>query len=279
MLAAMGRDSLVAGRCTGTPWAAAFAALGFILTLLGGVMTLTWPPERPDRVRQHRLRRAALALGVILLAGSYPLGADRFWRDAPDAGAPGGASARVAWPRLATLLQPLSWFGAAMGLGLIAIAFVGPFFGPWEAPPQEPISGESADYPWLENAFIALMYAGIGVGAVLLPFAPRPAIDREGPGLLKTVGTLFALAGAIRGPLRRDELLHPHRAHINTYEQQQQQAAPASCSRSRPCSVSRSDPAALLPPDLPVAIWCPAGPPPTATGVGSVGTGIAETMG
>ena len=84
-----------------------------------------------------------------------------------------------------------------MGLALISIAFVGPFFGPWEAPPQEPISGEFADYAWLENTFIALMYAGIGVGALLVPFALAPRSIERAKGKLKTIGVLFAVTGTI----------------------------------------------------------------------------------
>ena len=226
MLAAMGRRLARGGTVHRHAWAAAFAALGFILTLLGGVMTLTWPLSGPTAFDNIAFGEPSLALGVILLAGSYLLGADRFWRDAPDAGAPAELR-RESWPRLATLLQPLSWFGAAMGLGLIAIAFVGPFFGPWEAPPQEPISGEFADYPWLENAFIALMYAGIGVGAVLLPFALAPRSIEKARGLLKTVGTLFALAGAIWVLFGAMNYYTHIGLTINTYEQQQQEAAPA----------------------------------------------------
>ena len=71
------------------------------------------------------------------------------------------------------------------------------------------------------------MYAGMGVGAVPLPFALAPRSIEKARGLLKTVGTLFALAGAICvlfGAMN-------HYTHIgltiNTYEQQRQQAAPA----------------------------------------------------
>lgn len=206
-------------------WATAFAGLGFILTLLGAVMTLTWPLSGPTAFDNIAFGEPSLALGVILLAGSFLLGADRFWRDAPGSDAPAELR-RESWPRLATLLQPLSWFGAAMGLALIAIAFVGPFYGPWEAPPQEPISGEFADSPWLENTFIALMYAGMGVGAVLVPFAlARRSLEKAG-GLLKTIGALFAVTGTVWVLFGAMNYYTHIGLTINTYEEQQAQQAP-----------------------------------------------------
>jgi uncharacterized membrane protein len=221
MLAIMGRRLATGGTIHRQAWAAAYAALGFILTLLGAVMTLTWPLSGPTAFDNIAFGEPSLAFGVILLVGAVLLGADRFWRDSPAGEAPVEIS-KAAWPRLATLLQPLSWFGAAMGLALIAIAFVGPFFGPWEAPPQEPISGEFADYPWLENTFIALMYAGIGVGAVLVPFALAPRSIEKVRGLLKVTGALFAVTGTIWVLFGAMNYYTHIGLTINTYEEQQQ---------------------------------------------------------
>src|SRR5688500_13889582 len=143
MLAVMGRRLGRGESVHRQAWATAFGTLGFVLTALGLHMTLTWPLTGPTAFDNIVFGEPSLALGVILIAGSFLLGSDRFWRDTPSADAPAEVTAK-SWPRLATLLQPLSWFGAVMGLALIAIAFVGPFFTPWEAPPQEPISGEFA---------------------------------------------------------------------------------------------------------------------------------------
>ena len=196
MIVLLGRTLARGGSINRHAWAVAFGALGSILTLLGAHMTLTWPLSGPTAFDNIVFGEPSLALGVMLLAGAFLLGRDRFWRAAPGEPAPDELTG-ASWARLSTLLQPLSWFGAAMGLGLIAIAFLGPFFGPWEAPPQEPISGEFADVPWLENWFIAFMYAGIGVAAVLLPFAlARRSIDKS-RGLLKTIGALWAVTGVI----------------------------------------------------------------------------------
>jgi len=202
-------------------WAATYGGLGFILTLLGAHMTLTWPLTGPTAFDNIAFGEPSLALGVILLVGAALLGFDRFWRT------PGGEAPATltidSYPRLATLLQPLSWFGAAMGLALISTAFIGPFFGPWEAPPQEPISGEFADVPWLENWFIALMYAGIGVGAVLLPFAlARRSIDRA-RGMLTSIGALWAVTGTIWVLFGAMNYYTHSGLTINMYEEAQQQ--------------------------------------------------------
>ena len=221
MLVVMGRRLARGGTVHRHAWATAFGALGFVLTALGLHMTLTWPLSGPTAFDNIAFGEPSLALGVILLAGAFLLGSDRFWRQAPDAEAPAELTLE-SYPRLATLLQPLSWFGAVMGLALIAIAFVGPFFTPWEAPPHEPISGEFADVEWLENAFIALMYAGIGVGAILVPFALARSLEKA-RGLLKTIGTLFAITGTIWVLFGAMNYYTHIGLTINTYEQQTQQ--------------------------------------------------------
>ena len=123
MLAVMGRRLGRGETVHRHAWATAFAALGFVLTALGLHMTLTWPLTGPTAFDNIVFGEPSLALGVLLIAGAFLLGADRFWRAAP-AAEPSPEVSAESWPRLATLLQPLSWFGAAMGLALIAIAFV-----------------------------------------------------------------------------------------------------------------------------------------------------------
>jgi uncharacterized membrane protein len=49
-------------------WAAAFAGLGFILTLLGAHMTLTWPLSGPTAFDSIAFGEPSLALDVILLS-------------------------------------------------------------------------------------------------------------------------------------------------------------------------------------------------------------------
>lgn len=179
-------------------WAVAFGALGAVLAFLGGVMTVTWPLEGFTQFDNIAFGEPALGMGALLLAGSYLLGARRPWGE--------GAGAAVqpqerelasgtSWEHLCRLLQPLSWFAFAMGLALFAIAFVGPIYEPWAAPPSEPITGEFSDTPLVENLFLTAVYALTGLGAVLLPFAlnerkPSP----EGP-LWTIVGGSWLLSG------------------------------------------------------------------------------------
>lgn len=180
-------------------WAAVFMVLGALLTLTGAVMTLTWPLSGPTAFDNIAFGEPSLAMGALLIAGAVLLGGDRFWR--LSASAPAGALesriGRAQWPRLRELLAPLSWFGLVMGLALIAIAVVGPVYEPWEAPPQEPISGEFGDTPVLENTFLAILYALTGIGAILLPFAlARESLERAA-GLLKAVAACWLIAGLI----------------------------------------------------------------------------------
>ncbi len=103
----------------------------------------------------------------------------------------------ASWPHLARLLQPLSWFAFVMGFVLIAIAIVGPVYEPWEAPPQEPLTGYFNGQQWLENWFLAIMYAGTGVGAILLPFALLRNTFSEARGVLRVIGVCWLVTGAI----------------------------------------------------------------------------------
>lgn len=209
-------------------WAAAFAVLGALLTFLGGVMTVTWPLSGPTAFDNIAFGEPSLALGVLLLAGATLLWRDRLWHDelAGPVDAPGGLPpselTAASWPRLAALLEPLSWFGFAMGLALIAIAVVGPVYEPWEAPPQEPISGEFADYPWIENTFIAALYALTGIGALLTPFALARRLPERASGLLKAIGVCWGIAGTVFVLFGALNYYTHIGLTINTQEEQQQ---------------------------------------------------------
>ena len=177
-------------------WAAVFMVLGALLALTGAVMTLTWPLSGPTAFDNIAFGEPSLAMGVLLIAGSVLLGGDRFWREAAGV-EPERRIGRAQWGRLRDLLQPLSWFGLVMGFALLAIALVGPIYEPWEAPPQEPISGEFGDTPILENTFLAILYALTGIGAILLPFAlGRESLERAA-GLLKAIGACWLIAGVV----------------------------------------------------------------------------------
>lgn len=198
LLVAIGARIANGGHIHRSAYAVAIGAIGVILFLTGLHMSLVWPLSGPTAFDNIVFGEPVLALGTMLIAGSYLLGSRKFWPADPSAADPDGNEiGRDAWSHLAKLLQPLSWFGAAMGLGLVAIAFVGPFYTPWEAPPQEPISGEFSDVEWLENTFISLLYLITAIGALVLPFAlMRRSLERA-VSLLKVVGACWAVAGVI----------------------------------------------------------------------------------
>lgn len=235
MLALLGYRLGGAGSIHRRAWAVTFTVLGGLLVLTGAHMTLTWPLSGPTAFDNIAFGEPSLAMGAILLAIAFLIARDRSWRPSPTRKATGASIqpppepippppdelSAADWPRLATLLQPLSWFGAIMGLALIAIAFVGPFFSPWEAPPQEPISGEFADYPWLENAFIALLYAGVGIGALLAPFALARRSIEAARGLLRTIAVLWAITGTVWILFGAMNYYTHIGLTINTYEEQQ----------------------------------------------------------
>ena len=233
MLALLGYRLASGGTVRRRGWAVAFAVLGGILVLTGGHMTLTWPLSGPTAFDNIAFGETSLGMGAILLGVAFLIGSDRSWRLLGDRTAPPPATTAEAaadvvpdeltaahWPRLASLLQPLSWFGAVMGLALIAIAFVGPIYEPWEAPPQEPISGEFTDVEWLENWFLALLYAGVGVGAILTPFALARRTIGGARGLLRVIAALFAITGIVWTLFGAMNYYTHIGLTINTYEEQ-----------------------------------------------------------
>jgi uncharacterized membrane protein len=201
LLVALGRQ-IASGRwIVREAWAAAFLATGSILTFTGAVMTVTWPLDPPLQFDNIIFGEPCLGLGVLLLVGSYLLGSRRLWPTdtiAADGGTPPATpSARELWIRFATLFQPLSWFAGALGLGLFGIAAAGVRYKLFAAPPQEPISGEFADYPLIEAIFISTLYALVGLGAVLLPFA-LSSTRHVGEGRLwRVIGICWLIAGVV----------------------------------------------------------------------------------
>jgi len=144
-------------------WALALAVPGFILTITGVHMTLTWPFAKYFPYDNIIFGETSFAFGVLLLAATFYL-----WTRGSvvtASGDPAGYLARVA--------RPLSLFVFGMGLALCAIAMAGLVFKLFAAPPEEPISGAFANYPWIEAIFMSGLFGLIGIGALLFPFALR----------------------------------------------------------------------------------------------------------
>lgn len=228
LLVALGFRIGNGGHVHRSSYAVTFGAIGTILFLTGLHMSLVWPLSGPTAFDNIVFGEPVLALGVMLIAGAYLLGSRKFWPASPSAADPDANEiGRESWSHLAKLLQPLSWFGAAMGLGLVAIAFVGPFYTPWEAPPQEPISGEFADVEWLENTFISLLYLITAIGALVLPFALMRRTLGDAISLLKVVGACWLVAGAIFVGFGAMNYYTHVGLTINTYEESTQVEAEA----------------------------------------------------
>ncbi|QVQ50093.1 DUF981 domain-containing protein [Spiractinospora alimapuensis] len=173
-------------------YAMAFGVLGVILTTTGLHMSLTWPLAPGGFAFDNIIfGEPSLAFGVLLLFASFYL-----WRRGEEIAA---STDRVR--SIARVGRPVSVFVLGMGLGCIGIAFAGVTYQLFAAPPEEPISGAFAEYPLMEAIFISALYALVGIGAILFPFALRKAAA----GALATIigicwgisGALFLLFGAL----------------------------------------------------------------------------------
>ncbi|GAA1871650.1 DUF981 family protein [Brevibacterium marinum] len=173
-------------------WAIAFGVLGLLLTATGLHMTLTWPLAAGGFAFDNIIfGETSLAFGVLMLGAAVYL-----WKRGAEIKAdptPLKLAART--------VRPLSIFIAALGLALFAIAIAGVTYQLFAAPPQEPISGAFADYPMIEATFMSVLFALVGVGALVFPFAANsvlrtPAAAKSG-GAVKTVGIMFTVTGVV----------------------------------------------------------------------------------
>lgn len=169
-------------------WSMAFAVLGLILTATGLHMTLTWPLAAGGFPFDNIIfGETSLGFGVLLLGAAFYL-----WRrgetitSAPDP---------IAFA--ATTVRPLSLFIGGLGLSLLAIAAAGITFQLFAAPAEEPISGAFAAYPMIEATFMSGLFAVVGIGAVLFPFAVAKLriAGAAASGLVKTIGIVWFLTG------------------------------------------------------------------------------------
>ncbi|MBB6018537.1 DUF981 family protein [Deinococcus radiopugnans] len=185
-LAALGRTVARKEPFHAEGWALNLGVLGFILTLTGAHMTLTWPFAKYFPFDNIIFGEPSLAFGVILLAAAFYA-----WKRAAALRDPATVGRE-----LAAAAQPLSIFVTGLGLSMIAIACAGIAFQLFAAPPEEPISGRFAQYPWLEAIFISGLYATVGLTALLYPFFVRQASAGESGGAVqKVTGVLLVLDG------------------------------------------------------------------------------------
>lgn len=177
-------------------WALTFGILGGILTATGLHMTLTWPLAAGGFPFDNIIfGETSLGFGVLLLGAAFYL-----WKRGATALA---ASKPVA--KLARVAQPITVFVGGLGLSLLAIAVAGIKYQLFAAPPQEPISGEFADYPLVEAIFMSGLIGIVGLGALAfavlvnrLRSTGTAGVWARITGWLWTVsGVLFLLFGAM----------------------------------------------------------------------------------
>ena len=167
-------------------WALAFLAPGIILFTTGLHMTLTWPFAKYFPFDNIIFGETSLGFGVLLLIAAFYL-----WKRGAAIRESGDAAAY-----LARASRPTSLLVVGLGLALIAIAFAGIIFQLFAAPPEEPISGAFAQWPWVEAIFMSGMFGVIGIGAVLFPLALRGmAVGTRRTGVQTLVGWCFGLPG------------------------------------------------------------------------------------
>lgn len=184
-------------------WAIGFAIPGFILTITGTHMILTWPLSKVGFPFDDIIfGEPSLAFGLLLLATAILLWrkSNLYLKQGIDMNDKKIVSSTLS-KELPYLIKPLSYFGAAMGLALISIAIAGVKYQLFAAPPQEPISGAFADYPLVEAIFISGLFAITGIGAILLPFALNKGVNSSYATIIKNLwriaGIIFVLFGAM----------------------------------------------------------------------------------
>lgn len=126
-------------------------------------MTLTWPLAKYFPFDNIIFGETSLAFGTLLVAASFYL-----WKKGVDLVGSSDPAKQIA-----AVASPISIFIGGMGLALFAIACAGLSFKLFAAPPEEPITGFFADYPWLEAIGMSGLFALVGAGAVLAPFASK----------------------------------------------------------------------------------------------------------
>ncbi|RDU36694.1 hypothetical protein DRW41_11600 [Neobacillus piezotolerans] len=177
-------------------WAMGFAIPGFILTLTGAHMILTWPLSKIGFPFDDIIfGEPSLAFGVMLLAAAILLWrkSNQYIRQNIDLN-DSKAISELLLRELPYAIKPLSYFAAAMGLALISIACAGIGFQLFAAPPEEPISGTFANYPWVEAIFMSGLIGITGIGAILLPFMLK---DSANPAIRSVVKYCWTIAGVV----------------------------------------------------------------------------------
>lgn len=167
-------------------WAISFAVSGIILFITGAHMSLTWPLAKYFPFDNIIFGETSFAFGVLLLVASFYL-----WKK-------GNFLASEENPAevFGKLTTPLSTMILGLGLALIAIACAGISFQLFAAPPEEPISGKFAQYPWVEAIAMSGLFALVGVGALLFPLSMKSFSSADPLNFIqKTMTSVWLISG------------------------------------------------------------------------------------
>ncbi|MCT3924051.1 DUF981 family protein [Elizabethkingia anophelis] len=138
-------------------WALNFCVTGLILLLTGLHMTLTWPFAKYFPFDNIIFGEPSLAFGVLLLSLSFYL-----WTHAEVI-----TNNDKPLEVILNCISPFSTLLYALSFMLLLIFFAGVNFQFFAAPSEEPISGNFADYPWLESWGLSLIFLAIGTSSFL----------------------------------------------------------------------------------------------------------------
>jgi uncharacterized membrane protein len=156
-------------------WSLLFAIVGVILSILGFVMSITWPFRVPGTFTGNVLMgEPSAAFGLLLLAASFYL-----WQRRAVFAAVGNPSDAASDEALATInrtLKPVSIFIFATGLILLACAVAWIRFRLGNAPSVEPLTGYLAtavltNAPIAESYFLGILWGLVALGSLLFPLA------------------------------------------------------------------------------------------------------------
>lgn len=152
-------------------WALSFGVLGTILTVLGGLMSTTWPLTANPPIN-ILFGEPCFIFGLLLIAAAIFLWSrqEKLRQLASDA----KKTADDAHAYIQKVLAPVSWVLLGLGLVLLACtAAVLRFNLVGAAPAAEPITGLLHNHPGVENTFFGIIYGLPAIGSLLAPWAFR----------------------------------------------------------------------------------------------------------
>jgi uncharacterized membrane protein len=169
-------------------FALAFGITGFIQTVLGLTISVTWPYTKVLHAN-IMLGEPALAFGALLIAAAFFL-----WckRDALVDLGQGNEKSASASAYLLAVLRPVSVWVFATGLMMASLVVAIIYYQLGHAPPQEPISGCFGGTS-VEPSFLALLWSLISIGALLAPTAMAKWNRKD----ISIVGFCWTVAGGL----------------------------------------------------------------------------------